>query len=82
MDELGLQSREDFHRLRHRKLAMRMLRMTWGESGLDLVARKINQRTARRAWRQDRQFALIGAETATLVAISGIEGNIHSSPSV
>jgi hypothetical protein len=61
---------------------MRMLRMTWCESSLDLFARKINQRTARRAWRQDRQFALKGAETAALVAISGIEGNIHSSPSV
>src|ERR1700730_9384427 len=79
MDELGLESREDFHRLRYRKLAMRMLRMTWCESGLDLVARKVNQRTACLAWRQDRQFTLISAETATIVATGEIEGNVHCS---
>jgi hypothetical protein len=31
---------------------MRMLRVTWGEGGLDLIARKFNQRAARRVWRQ------------------------------
>jgi hypothetical protein len=79
MDEMGLEPREDFHRLRHRKLPMRMLWMTWREGGLDLVARKFNQRTARRAWRQDRQFALISAKTAPLVATGRIEGNVHCS---
>src|SRR5258707_115389 len=79
MDELRLESREDFHRLRHRKFAMRMLGMPWCEGALDLVARKFRQRTARRAWRQDRQIALINAETAALVATGGVEGNVHRS---
>jgi hypothetical protein len=43
MDELGLKPREDFHRLRHRKLPMRMLRMARREGRLDLVSRMFNQ---------------------------------------
>src|SRR3984893_2519405 len=79
MDELRLESREDFHRLRHRELFMRMLRMARRECRLDLVARMSNQCQAGGAWRQNHQFALINAETALVVPAARIDGNVHSS---